>query len=91
MPDEGGIADLKNDLLPVYTHSVIGRGATREVVAEVLRLRRQEADQLEKLSTAGCGDCRYLAGTYCRHWQDKVPDDVKANGCDDWQYSGMPF
>ena len=91
MPDEGGIADLKNDLLPVYTRSVIGRGATRDVVAEVLRMRQQEVDDLTRLSTAGCGDCRYLAGTYCRHHQDKVPDGFKSVGCDDWQYSGVPF
>ena len=91
MPDEGGMADLKNDLLPVYTRSVIGRGASREVVAEVLRLRQQEVHELAALAGAGCNDCRYLAGTYCRHWQDKVPDEARAGGCDDWQYSGMPF
>ena len=91
MPDDGGIDDLKNDLLPVYTRSVIGRGATREVVAEVLRLRQQEVDGLARIASSGCIDCRYLSGTYCRHWQDRVPDDARGSGCDDWQYSGVPF
>ena len=91
MPDDGGMADLKNDLLPVYTRSVIGRGATREVVAEVLRLRQQEVDDLTRLSVAGCADCRYLAGTYCRHHQDKVPVEFMPQGCYDWQYNGVPF
>lgn len=90
MPDDG-IADMKNDLLPVYTRSVIGRGATREVIAEVLRLRQNEVDDLRRIASAGCADCRYLRGTYCRHWQDKVPDENRAAGCDEWQYSGVPF
>ncbi len=84
--------DLKNDLLPVYTRSVIGRGATREVVREVLRLRKDEVAGLERILGAGCGDCRYLSGTYCRHYQDRVPDEFRASGCcDDFQYSGVPF
>lgn len=91
MSDDDGIADLKSDLLPVYTRSALGRGATREVVAEVLRLRRQEVDDLERIAAAGCVECRFLAGTYCRHWRDRVPDDQAAVGCDDWQYCGVPF
>ena len=91
MPDDSGMADLKNDLLPVYTRSVIGRGATREVVHEVLRLRLAEVADLERILGAGCGDCRFMAGTYCRHHQDRVPDEFRASGCENFQYSGMPF
>jgi hypothetical protein len=92
MPDEG-IGAMDSDLSPVYTASeegALARGVTRQTVNEITGFYRSRLEHFSNMPM-NCTDCRFLRGTYCNHWRDTVPEDTKPAGCDDWQWSGVPF
>lgn len=87
------MAEMKDDLAAVYTKPEEGdlaRGVTRQAVLEITGFYRGRVEHFSKMAM-NCSDCRFLAGTFCRHFQDRVPDDFRVKGCDDWQWDGVPW
>jgi hypothetical protein len=67
----------------------------REQVQELAKIHAQHAQTFGSVDM-GCKGCMHLgtqAGLpdYCTHWQDKVPAEHQAAGCDAWEYDEVPF
>ncbi len=92
MTDEG-IELMENDLAPVYTVPAEGdlaRGVTRQTVMEITNFYQSRVEHFRRM-TMGCVDCRFRAGTHCKHFRESPPAEYLGLDCDAWQWDGVPF
>jgi hypothetical protein len=51
---------------------------------------REMLRQLEAISVK-CSTCKHSHGKTCLKYMSDPPEDVRAKGCEEWEFDGVPF
>lgn len=67
----------------------------RDQVKEMAKVHAEYANSFSSVDM-GCKGCMHFfrlsqSADRCTHWQDTVPIEHQAAGCDAWEYDEIPF
>lgn len=69
-----------------------GHIINRAILEQIISFHRSNYSFYQNIKT-NCESCSYFKDSigFCGKYEDMVPADVVAKGCDEWLYDDIPF